>query len=934
MKTKLLTLILVLAASVEIVIAGCWTRDYDNAVQIGDLYYLLEGQTAILAPGNDGCFYSRASFYKDYQGTITIPSSVEYNGITYSVTCIGSYAFGQCGSITNIHIPNSVTSIEAIAFYGCSSLTSIEIPNSVTSIGGNAFEGCSSLTSIEIPNSVTSIGNYAFNGCTGLTSVTVETTTLPTLGEYAFDNTNDCPIYIPCGTTYPSGSQWAKNASRIIDNRLTYAITAIAENGTVSYPQIICDENVTLTPSANYGYHFVQWSDGNTDNPRAIILTQDTIFTALFAHNPIITYVCNSQMGRITGPSMTSTGVAAENITFEAIPNYGYHFDKWKDGNTDNPRTIWLSQDTTMEVVFAKNTYTISTESANTELGTTSGGTSALYLDEIQISATPNYGYHFDHWEIEKYSESIEYKNIHTPYVVKFSVPDTWTNPYAWVWETGYQGSWTTLSKENGMYVYRTAEDNRNIIIVPNGQEWGNGQTNDLAITESCCYTIGEDDGWRYEVSKTYDCLSSDEQTIITGIDTIAHVDTITSIVSTSVINPLTILVTSNQKAIAHFAKNVYGVTKQCNSEQGYIDGNSQAEYLDEVTITAIPNYGYHFVQWSDGLKTNLRSFVITKDTTFTAEFAVDRTGTCGNDWALTWRYDPTAKALTISGNGIFAQNIQCGVEARTALQQVIFEKGVTEVGASAFANCSNLKTLIISEDVKKIGEQAFYNCENLTAIYNYRPTPTTVYSNTFDGVEKFECTLHVLASSVDMYKAATGWSEFFYVEPIGAEEATTSTDEVTVETTDNTATMTWPTDDNAASYTIQITKDGVVFCTLIFNGNGQLTGIAFAPSKDGSRHAPQAKLTANGMQFTVTGLNSGTHYAFTLTAKDSQEAVLASYTGEFTTTGEAQVPTGIDEIDSSSLQGGDRGRLILRDGQFFILRGDKTYTVTGAEVK
>ena len=40
----------------------------------------------------------------------------------------------------------------------------------------------------------------------------------------------------------------------------------------------------------------------------------------------------------------------------------------------------------------------------------------------------------------------------------------------------------------------------------------------------------------------------------------------------------------------------------------------------------------------------------------------------------------------------------------------------------------------------------------------------------------------------------------------------------------------------------------------------------------------------------------------------------------------------GIDNIDSSNLQGGDRGRLILRNGQLFILRGDKTYTLQGQE--
>ena len=132
--------------------------------------------------------------------------------------------------------------------------------------------------------------------------------------------------------------------------------------------------------------------------------------------------------------------------------------------------------------------------------------------------------------------------------------------------------------------------------------------------------------------------------------------------------------------------------------------------------------------------------------------------------------------------------------------------------------------------------------------------------------------------------------------------------------------------------FALEITKDGVVFCTLIFNGNGQLTGIAFAPSREGSHHAPAAIMTANGLQFTVTGLDSGTQYGYCITTKDSNDQTVATYSGEFTTTSEGTA-TGIEEI-SSSLQGGDRGRLILHDGQIYILRGDKTYTLTGPEVK
>ena len=74
-----------------------------------------------------------------YSGEIIIPSSVESEGIEYSVTSIGFKAF-----------------------YYCTSLTSIEIPSSVTSIGDYAFAYCTSLTSIEIPSSVTRIYDYAF----------------------------------------------------------------------------------------------------------------------------------------------------------------------------------------------------------------------------------------------------------------------------------------------------------------------------------------------------------------------------------------------------------------------------------------------------------------------------------------------------------------------------------------------------------------------------------------------------------------------------------------------------------------------------------------------------------------------------------------------------------------------------------------------------
>ena len=104
---------------------------------------------------------------------LTIPSTVDISGTTYTVRTIGDSAFINRTDLTTIIIPDSVTSIVENAFSGCSSLISVTIGNSVTTIGANAFSCCSSLVTLILPYSVTSIGTNAFSDCSGLTSIII-----------------------------------------------------------------------------------------------------------------------------------------------------------------------------------------------------------------------------------------------------------------------------------------------------------------------------------------------------------------------------------------------------------------------------------------------------------------------------------------------------------------------------------------------------------------------------------------------------------------------------------------------------------------------------------------------------------------------------------------------------------------------------------------
>ena len=221
-----------------------WDCNNNNVADDGYMYAVVDG----LRYGLKDNIATVVRQSSNLSGAIVISSTVEYNGVTYSVTSIGDSAFSYCSSLTSITIPDSVTSIGGGAFLGCTSLTSITLPfvgaqkggtenthfgfifgassssynddyvpaslkeviiTGGDSIGSSAFAGCdniiqvengvsyvdkwaidcdTSVTSVELRDDTIGIADYAFYRCKNLTSITIPDG-VTSIGYYAF---SDC----------------------------------------------------------------------------------------------------------------------------------------------------------------------------------------------------------------------------------------------------------------------------------------------------------------------------------------------------------------------------------------------------------------------------------------------------------------------------------------------------------------------------------------------------------------------------------------------------------------------------------------------------------------------------------------------------------------------------------------------------------------------
>ena len=498
-------------------------------------------------------------------------TDVKYLEIPYSLDTIGSTAFSGCDSLTAV-IWNSTQAKPYNAFEGCDNIETFVFGDSITAIPQNTMVGSSSswnrtnIRKMVFGSGLTSIASDAFRYIYNVDTIVCKASVPPTLG-----NANSLPGYstiidvlvVSCESTpnYTSNTSWSSHFTDIVgDVHISGNADKLAVNnpayGSVDYN---CSTSQMMAVP-NYGYHFVQWNDGNTQNPRSVSLAGDVLYTAIFAKNIYTISFSDTTKGVFSGGGQFEY---LDTITISVAPKYGYNFASWSDGNTNTTRNVVVTENKIYVANFNPIIYNISVVSNNTSMGTVSGGGALPYNSTCTITATPT----ANEYCLLQWSDG----NTDNPRTVTVLGDATYQAIF------GPKPTYT-------------------LAVQTNNSEWG-------SVTGSGSYLHG---------------------TIVSITATANNGYHFTSWSDGSTQSSRSIQMVKDSTITATFEPNNYSVNVAVNgvcAGMGTVSGGGVYPYGTNIQLSATSNYGYRFSQWSDGNTDNPRTYRVDRTVTLYAFF-------------------------------------------------------------------------------------------------------------------------------------------------------------------------------------------------------------------------------------------------------------------------------------------------------------------------
>lgn len=789
-------------------------------------------------------------------------------------------------SVDSIVIAEGVTGIGDYAFYSNNGMTSIRIPNGVTTIGVQAFMWARNLSSVDIPSSITEIKSGAFMNCQKLAKVNISD--LDAWCKIKFADKDANPL--------TCAKNLYMNEEPATDIVISDAVTEIGDF-TFYYCATLTSVELPNSITAIGKEAFYHCGNLKTINfPENV----ESIGDYSFSNNKLTSVVIPNSVKTIGVEAflysydLTSVTIG-DGVTSIGKKAFAYCYEL-------NTLTIGNSVTEIGESAFNDCHNLTSVELPNS---VTNIGNSAFYLCSKMASVN-----------IPDNVNSIGEMAFCQCNMDAVRIPSSVTTIGKGAFSSCSRLTSIEVDEENPAFCSDNSvlfdKDKDTLLQYPIGKQ-------DMFYTVPNSVTTIDD----YAFSKcskltsitlpdNLAAIGKEAFSFCTGLTSVTIPENITSIGNSAFYNVANIF----------YSGDVAGSPWGARCRNGYVDGwliyndESKSQLLSCFAVAtgeiAIPNTVTQIGQYAFRDCSNISSVIIPNTVQNIGHHAF------------------------YNCNGLTSVTISEGVEnidysafsSCTGLTAVTIPNSVTKIGSDAFQGCSSLRALTLGTGLAGIENFAFGNCSSLQSIICASVTPPArLGKGIFSDVDT-SIPLYVPAESIEEYGQADEWKMFTDIRALEAEEVIIE-DQPHATPDEYSVVIEWPEVENAEIYTITVTKGNDTICALSFSKQGQLLSVSYAPERRGVSTSRQGALqTTNGWKYTVTGLESGTEYKYSITALDDDGKKVYDQTIPFKTTGNAT------SIDQTNLKSEIINHKLIKDGQLLILRGDKTYTLQGQEVK